>query len=213
MRPRRTFLKVAFTALTLIPLAACDDEPELAPPIPLSQTEAELFGRRFVGHSFGVGFGVTIPIGLGASSPARAIQTYQDELTSEDPCDEGGSVLSNVVVTATYDDVSEDIALDLEIVQTHQGCAISDEGLDTFVVNGSPSIVTDWSFAETSAGLFNTTGSMEGAVTFTSGDRTGTCDVDVAISGSGLPGEPIVISMEGSVCDAPFSETVSVPRS
>lgn len=167
----------------------------------LDQAEAEIMMEALVdAGGLALGYG-----GGGFAAPGDLAANVVLDLDETSPCPGGGNV--RLVGTVTMDDTGENI--DWSITQTHQNCqgTASSDG-STWTFNGSPSIITAFS-AQTAGEQLNMSGSQQGGISWSSGGRNGTCQIDVNYSFSGA-GETFSGSVSGTVCGHSISQSVQV---
>jgi hypothetical protein len=106
--------------------------------------------------------------------------TFTHSVETSHPCPLGGVVRLDFELAGSYDGDTKAASLDLDGVQTHDGCAITHEGV-TLTVTGRPNLA----FAAAAAavnGQANTpfTFDVDGAVNWTTSDgRSGTCEITI----------------------------------
>ena len=103
-----------------------------------------------------------------------------------------------------------DSSVTYTITQTHSGCMVQGAQGTTFTLNGDPSMTFGLT-AETNTQTTTTTwsGGMNGSIAWESGDRSGTCSVDLEYSGSNAD-QAVTFAMSGNVCGATISQSYSV---
>jgi hypothetical protein len=110
-------------------------------------------------------------------------------------------------LAGTIDTETGEVNFDFSLSQVHDQCAAQPEELDdVLVLNGAPSINSTLVFDQDVQGLVTVSGTLNGAVAWEIGDRSGTCGVAVTFAGSGSAGGSTSNSASGTVCGVQFSE-------
>lgn len=202
-RSLRSCLLATVAAMTVLSLTACDDD-ESPEPIPLSETEAELFGRNV----FRQGFTVGLRIPLQQSAAAGVSMPISDSFDATDLCDGGGSIFTEVSYAGVEDDETGAADVEVTLVQSHQACVIQEGQSDSYTFVGAPAVTHTYDITDDGAGDVSLIGTIDGAFAWSSGDRSGQCVIDVTITGQTVGEESISVTLEGSSCGHPISETV-----
>ena len=191
-------------ALALVVGACSDDPTDIIEGDPLTEAEVAALAEVVAGTLFSTWEGTAGP----APAPARASGTLQ--INDEFPCEFGGSVAVAGSFAFDVDDETGDGTVDFEVTTVHSDCqAESDAGVD-FTLNGAPNITA--SFSVVSDGdLFSFSGGYVGAVAWETGDKSGTCSIDVDFSLTGnLAAETGSASLTGRVCGVTFEHSLTL---
>jgi hypothetical protein len=198
--------RAAFVLLALIAtvgVSACSDDPT-GPGDPLTTAERALLAQSL--FAFGFEATATDPPGANAG-PAAADFAVQLDLTV--PCPVAGNVDISGSLDGTVDDQSGALAFDYVLAQTHQGCVVrSEDGSVELRIDGEPGTTLAYSISA-SEGAYEASGTLEGGVRYTSGDRSGVCTTDLSWSGSGAIDGGGSFSLSGTICGTSVSTTFS----
>ena len=190
-------------------LGACGDDPvTIVEGDPLTADEAEALAEVVAGTLFSTWEQSSGPAPAPALAPALASGTLQvDDVF---PCELGGSVAVSGSVSFNVDDQTGDGTINFSVTSVHNACAGESQGGIAFTLTGAPDI--EASFSAVSEGdAFSFSGGYEGAVAWETGEKSGTCSVDVEFSLSGnLATETGSASITGQVCDATISHTLEL---
>ncbi len=194
---------LALTAALALSATACDDDDPVSPE-GLGQQEAEVMTEALM-EAGGLGLGV---VGLGFGGMAAPAETTED-VTLDDsfPCAGGGSIQISGQLSMARDGESMDWTLE----HTHQSCGVtapSDNSSWTF--DGAPSLTNSGSASATEE-AFSLEGSQVGEIAWETGDRTGTCGIDVSYSFQGDEAAGSFSgTISGSVCGFDVSQSFDV---
>lgn len=193
------------TLALAVALGACSDDPtDLVEGDPLTEAEAAALAEVVAGTLFSTWEGTSGP----AAAPARASGTFPvDDVF---PCESGGSVAVSGSLSFDVDDQTGDGTLDFSVTSVHSDCAgQSEEGI-AFTLNGAPDITATFS-AVSEGDAIDFSGGYDGAIAWETGEKSGTCSVDVDFSFTGnLATETGSASLAGRVCDITFSQTLEL---
>lgn len=220
MSRHRTRILPYVILAALAPLTACGDDGDDFGPNdngPLSVEEARYIGEIIVSQSYEVG--TAIPVfqsrpALSVANGGSAAATDSVEVTASRTldCPLGGSVAADASILAVRDETTGAVEAELLVSHEHQGCVVqAPESGRQFTLDGAPAIVTDYLFATDASGTFSTDGSVSGAVDWATDGASGTCEFDVEVVGTRGIGQPIAISISGTVCGESIDQSVSVP--
>ena len=125
------------------------------------------------------------------------------------PCELGGVVTATATISGDIDDTGAG-TMDINLTQVHNDCGVQSDAGTQFTLNGNPDTSLDLGFDVASNEDFTMTGSLGGGVAWVTGDRSGTCTVDLTISASGnFTSETISGTVTGTVCGRSINESFS----
>jgi len=203
------------TLAAAIALGACSDstEPEMDP---ITEAEAAELASFLMGQSFGAtGMPVTFQeiarMDPGARPPlARARIDFDQTVTETGACPLGGSVEVTGAVDGFSDDETGEFQIDATQTQVYSACAAQGESGDfSFTLNSAPSVVSDFYLAMDPQGDMMALGFVEGALDWTSGDRSGRCDIDFEFDIE-TEGQNLSMSASGVVCNVTLEQNINV---
>ena len=183
------------TLVASIGLAACGDS--TGPAVgELSAAESQSLGGAVLSAVFLTSASVPAP----APAPAGpALVTYASEIDDTFSCAGGGSVGVAASAQVDIDDTSGDTQIQWSMTQIHAGCVVTGEGGQSFTLTGDPSMNVAFTVSTTSLGT-EWAGSVQGNVQWVTGQRTGSCLVDLEFGGSSTPSQGLTAEMLGTVC-------------
>ncbi len=196
---RRTLLAAAL----LVGVAACSDDPT-GPDDALTAAERALLAQSL--FAFGFEATATDPPSADAG-PVAADFDVEIDLTVQ--CPVAGSLDISGSLDGTVDEQTGDLAFDYELTQVHASCVVrSDDGSVELRIDGEPGTTLAYSISA-SEGAYDASGTLEGGVRYTSGDRSSVCTADLAWSGSGEVDGSGSFSLSGSICGTSVSVAFS----
>lgn len=174
------------TALSLVAIVGCDEDPATFNDEMLDQAEAVELGGMLVasltelaeGEVSGISSNTALaPAGQSAVAMEELQLTWEEQ---ESPCSPAGSVAVDGVIDASYDPRTREVEASIEAEFAHDDCAhVGQEA--TYTLNGNPSI-------KFTADLHTLGGqpkgeqtvAFEGAVAWEDeGNRDGVCEIDI----------------------------------
>lgn len=204
--------KVGLLGLALmVGVAACDDD-ATGPESSLTQAEAAALAAVLLDQTMAAGDPDDVATQQ-VHNPllAAAVVDFDDELDFTIQCPMGGAFSANRVVSGTMDTETGEMELEFSLVQTHDACGVNPEELDgTVTLTGAPDVTSSWSLSTDANGGFDASGSIMGAIDWVYGDRSGTCEVSLEFSGAGDGLGAFQSSLNGSICLATISQSVTV---
>jgi hypothetical protein len=191
-------------ALALV-VGACSDNPtDIIEGDALTQAEAAALAEVVAATLFSTWETASGP----PTAPARASGTFQfqDQL----PCELGGSVAVSGSLSYNVDDESGDGTLNFSLTGVHSDCQGESQDGIALTLNGAPNITASFSVvSEGDAIAFS--GGYDGAVEWATGEKSGTCSVDVDFSLTGnVATETGSASLQGRVCGITFSHSLQL---
>ena len=97
------------------------------------------------------------------------------------------------------------------LVQTHQACVVQPPDSELhFTLDGAPNLTGAYSLSLDGVGGYEAGGTLAGAISWTEGDRAGTCQVSLEFSGVGQAQGAFSLTLTGQVCATTISHEVSV---
>jgi hypothetical protein len=199
-------IRVGCLAVALLWVAAaCSDNPiDIVEGDPLTEAEVDALAEVVAGTLFATWEQSSGP----ASGPARATGTFQ--MNDELPCEYGGSVAVSGSLAFDVDDETGDGTLNFNVTQEHADCVVESEEDIRFTLNGAPNITSSFTVV-TEGSAISFAGAFDGAADWATGDKSGTCGLDVDFSLTGdLAAETGSASLTGRVCGVTFSHTLQL---
>lgn len=203
------------TFATVIALGACSDstEPETTP---MTEAEAVELATFLMGQSFGAtGMPVTLQE-IAQMDPATrhplamARVDFDQTATETAQCPLGGSVEVASAMEGFADDETGEFQIDATQTQVYNSCAGEGEsGNFSFTLDSAPSVVSDFYLAMDADGDVMAIGFVEGALDWTSGDRSGRCQIDFEFDIE-TDGQNLSMSASGVVCNVTLEQNVNV---
>lgn len=195
--------------------AACSDDNPAGPSNELTAAEANDIVGVITQLALQQGFLALSESPAGTASPgepAAAPAVFSHEVSFTTDCPQGGTVAVAVGLSGATDDETGAVDTELVMTQTHAGCQAP--GADTgrsYTLDGAPSVTVSMAVqSEPDTGGFNATAHFGGAVDWSTGDRGGTCslDLDIAVYGNALTGSG-TSTTSGTACGVAIESTVT----
>ena len=205
----RTFFRHTLSCALVLGLAACGDSGTGPDEDELTEEEFEALLEVMVALS-DIGIGAVAAPGPGPAAVLQAFgtaalaQQFDIDPTTVD-CPLGGSVL--LEGTAIIDDEAEQ--LDMALTLTHQSCRASAQssGLQ-FTLDGNPDVDYEF-FIDFDDDDFDMEIDQNGSIEWSTGGRSGTCDIDVHMEFVGnLANQDFSGFVSGTVCGRDASGSV-----
>lgn len=175
----------------------------------LTEVEAQdLAGAILVATFSGTG-DVPQP-GQGANGPQPAPFEYSYSVDGEVPCPQGGLVAVEAELSVQGDTESEAGSVTYAMRQVHQGCGVTSENGREFVLDGHPALELGFMVVNNGQGVVEWGGSVEGGVTWVTGDRTGDCDANLEFSGRQEGEQSVSGEISGTLCGFEVSRSFSI---
>lgn len=190
--------------ILLLTAAACgDDNPtDIIEGDPLTEAEAAALAEVVAGTLFATYEGGAL------AAPARA--TGSISVNDTFPCEFGGSVDIDGNLTFNINDQTQDGTINFDVTQDHNDCAVMSEDDILFTLNGAPNIMSSFTIV-TEGDFLSFTGGYDGAVAFETGDKAGTCSLEVDFSLQGnVATEAGSATLNGRVCGISFSHNLTL---
>lgn len=128
-------------------------------------------------------------------------------------CEVSGTVESSIAYAGQFDGRTGSADLEVQVDQAHRACSVvgPDAG-STITIDGDPTGNGSFVLAVSDTGPFEVTGTMQGQLTWTSGERGTTCPfrLDFAGSGDGLD-QAGNLNIQGALCGLPIALSASLP--
>jgi len=180
--------------LAVFGVTACGDSTDLVLS-ELSEAEAAELAGALVFAAFE---------GTGSVQPPSSAQAvpyeYTETVSGTVPCPLRGLVAYSATVTATGDTEQPGGSVTYSMTQEHDDCAVATENETVFVINGAPSLTLTFNVTDTGTGVVEWGGSLHGAISWVTGNRTGTCEAHFEFSGR-QEGETVVVGgLGGTMC-------------
>lgn len=186
----------ALRALPVAAVLACSGDGATAPEANLTEAEiADAYSALSVLNE--LSFGGML---LRSSDPAIVSAALTETISESMPCPQGGT--TSVSGSFTINETTYAMSADLR--QRYSNCGVYSESERLWIFNGDPNIRTRMSstFNQT-AETFTFTATITGAFRFTSGDLSGRCSINLAMTF----GETS-ITVSGTICGQSYNETV-----
>lgn len=201
--------KVGILALVAtVGLAACDEE-STGPDAELSQAEASQVAQIILEQTLEGG---EAPAPEADPALAEALIEFSEDVSLTLPCALGGSLDVARSVSGSIDTETgvTSFAKTLEMGQNECGSEIEESDETLFLTSVDP-LVSVHTLELDGQGSFSASGDVQGATSWSLGERSGTCEVDYTFEGSGNQ-ETGALSMAliGSVCGVNISQEFSV---
>ncbi len=136
-----------------------------------------------------------------ASGPLAAPYHSEGDVSFTVECAGGGTVAVNGAVDASGDDETGEGRIELTVTHDHEGCVVESDNGVVFTFDGAPRLALDLVIESDGESELGWSGTVEGAVDWTTDEREGRCSVDLAFAGLISDAEDaIAISVEGEVC-------------
>lgn len=194
----RTHIRWSALAVTLLTVAACSDDPVEATGDELSAQETQSLAYAVMSSSFA--FVAALPVDPGTGTTADGVLAEPVEFSFDEtvPCPQGGSVSIEGTVSGDSEAETGSWDLDYSGTVTHMACVV--QGFqEAFTLDGDPAVAvtvsTTYVDHEPSG---DQTWSYDGNVGWQTGDKQGTCsmNLDFAWAGTGVQNATI----GGTVC-------------
>ena len=203
----------ALTFAAVVALGACGDstEPEMDP---LTEAEAAEIAAFLMGQSFGatgmpVSFQEMARMEPGSPPVALARVDFDETVTEVVQFPLGGSVQVTAAVEGFADDETGEFQMDAIQTQVYEGCTGRGEAEEfTFTLDSAPDVVSDLYLAMDAQGDLTAFGSVDGAIDWSSGDRSGRCNIDFQFDIE-TSGESLTYSASGVVCNVTLDQNVT----
>jgi hypothetical protein len=210
---RILFLLVA--AFLSIGLAACGDDDSTGPGTDTDLSDQELEALAEV--LFTQGFAVTATSGprsevfdpdlrRAAGVPIGPIDFGPQDVA----CELGGVVTVTGTVSGNLDQQGAG-TLNYSFTQVHKSCMAQAEGGMQFTLDGNPDTTMDISMDTSANGAFSLSGTYTGGIAWQTGDRNGTCSVNLSFDATGNleTGATSSGSVTGSMCGRSVTEDIT----
>lgn len=208
---RILFLLVA--AFLSVGLAACGDDDSTGPGTELSDQELEALAEVLFtqGFSFTMTSGPRSEIFDSDLQRAAGVPIGPIDFGPQDvACELGGVVTVTGTVSGDLDQQGAGI-LNYSLTQVHQACTAQAEGGTQFTLDGNPSTTMDISLDTSANGAFSLSGTYTGGIAWQTGDRDGTCSVDLSFDATGNleTGTTSSGSVTGTMCGRSVNENIT----
>lgn len=202
---RRTLVTLPLLALAL---ATCDDQP-LQITDRLSTSEAEAVAGGLLGLSLDAGTSAredNQPAGVSARSPIA----FGTEVSFTAACPVGGTAAFTVGLDGAVDPAADTGHVALDVTEAPAGCGVQDGDTGhTITLDGAPDLAAHYVLELEAGGPYRLSGTFLGAVNWTTGDRTGTCSLDMSFDAAGdRVANTGSATLTGTVCGVSVSTTV-----
>lgn len=204
------FLTVA-SAATAFALLACGTS--TAPDAGITQADVNQLANDVdalsiitLGDAGASPFAPSFSVSISDLSPRAAVTAVNRSFTKTHACPAGGSVTVTGSTTGTSDPVAHDLSVTTTATRTDAACAFNTQkGLLT--ITGNPNVtLTNTVNIVAGKPVGPQTQTHKGSVTWTRGDKSGTCNIDVTSVFNPTAG---TFSVTGTLC----SRTLNVSRS
>jgi len=195
-------------ATAVVALGGCGDDDSITGTDTTSLSEAEV--DELAGVIFTEAFLSSFTLGSEpqqAGGPQPTVATFDFDNTG--PCPLGGEI--NVVgsVVSDTDDTTGAGTFTFSMDATHAGCVVrSDQGTQ-FTLTGNPAIEFDMEASSDGQDFGEFSGSITGGVLWATGDRDGSCGVNITFSGQ-ASSTSFGFSIGGTVCNTTVDSSVSI---
>lgn len=132
------------------------------------------------------------------------------------PCDEGGEATFSGNATISINEAQGSIELELSGTLAPSGCTFTGDGA-TFVLDSTPGLAqTGTVFISMEAFSFSINIASSGSFNWTSGTRSGSCDLDntitseISLADAALSGSVPTATVSGSVCGLSVSRDIEL---
>lgn len=206
MRLRTSLLPSLLAFVGLIASSGCASTEYTESVTGLTVDEAIYVGQILLRQSVAAGL-------LVAPQPdsASATTAVADEATFTVDCPASGTVESTVAYEGELDGESGAIDLQVAVSQKHDQCRVEGFFAGTSItLSGDPSTQSQSLVSVVAGGAYETAGSLIAQVDWLSGDREGTCVLELNFSGTGAGFDQIgVFNLQGIACGIPVSRAVT----
>jgi hypothetical protein len=130
-------------------------------------------------------------------------------------CEVSGTLESTIAYAGQFDGRTGAADLELQVNQAHNACQVTGPAqASTISIDGNPTGSASFVLSVADAGAFEVTGTMQGQLNWTSGERTTTCPFRIDFAGSGTGLDDVGnLNVQGSVCGLPLALAASLPAS
>jgi hypothetical protein len=191
-------------------VAACGSDNGTEPTgDPLTQAEAEALAGILMSQSYQGADPGALPVADGPQLVPVSIETTVDVTV---PCALGGGIAVHGTLTIVGDSDVEGGTIDYVVTQTHADCVAQDmENQLIFTLNGNPDMTTDLHLTSDPLGALTLDGGISGTLAWVTGDKSGSCGIEITFEGSADPGTGAASSLvSGMVCGVSISQQVTV---
>ena len=179
-------------------LGACGDSTGLD--VELSEAEAAALAEAVMQNAiFTTASGPTGP--AQASGPAAAPYSSHMEVSFSAPCESGGTVDVDGEAEVSGDNETGEGRIELSVSHEHQGCVVEADNGVVFTFDGAPRLELDLVIESEGEAEVGWSGTIGGAVDWSTDERVGSCTVALTFSGLVSDAQDLIeISVEGAVC-------------
>lgn len=183
----RTF--VPALALVFV-LGACSDDGPTATGDQLTQEQAE---QMMEAYHEATDNAIVI---MGSPPAAGDVAAFTITVDETEPCAAGGTV--HMQGSVAFDETEDGGTMDVDVTWTPQDCRGTDSQGSVWTFNGDPSVTVDFfiTFTEES---FSMTGTQSGGLAWSSGNLSGTCQINLNYDVSSTE-TAASVSISGTVC-------------
>lgn len=176
---------------------------------PLTQAEAEALAGILMSQSYQGADPGALPAPGGPQAVPVSIETTVD---ADVPCELGGGIVVHGTLKVVGDSEVEGGTIDYVVTQTHRDCVAQDmESQLTFTLNGAPDMTIELHLTSDPLGALTLGGGISGAIAWATGDKSGSCGIQLTFSGSVDSGTGAASSLvSGMVCGATISQEMTV---
>ena len=204
-------IRLSALAAAVVVFGACGETTEIIGD-ELTEAEAAVLAEGIVAATFMSADDVpaTAP---SLDGPATVPFSFSSEMEADLECELGGMVSVAASFEVEGDTESEAGSAEFEMTQIHDGCVVEGEDEVQFTLWGNPSLAAAFSLENNGEGVVEWGGSIEGTVDWASGDREGTCSVDLEFGGRlahNAEEESIAGDLEGSICGVTLLREFSI---
>jgi len=130
-------------------------------------------------------------------------------------CEVSGTLESMIAYAGQFDGRTGATDLEVQVNQAHKACQVFGPAQGNPIsIQGEPTGEASFVLSVADGGAFEVTGTMQGQLNWTSGERTTTCPFRIDFSGSGTAlSEVGNLNVQGSVCGLPLALAASLPAS
>jgi len=197
-------------ALPLLALAlvACDNQP-LQITDRLSTSEAAAVAGGLLGLTLDAGTSARED-NQPAGAPARSPISFGTEVSVTAACPVGGTAAFTVGLDGAVDPPADTGHVTLDITEAPAACGVQDaDSGHTITLDGAPDLAAHYVLELEAGGPYQLSGTFLGAVDWSTGDRIGTCSLDMTFDASGdRVANTGSASLTGTVCGVSVSTTV-----
>lgn len=192
--------------------AACGDSSEvvMSELTELTELEAQDLAGVVLLATFSSTGDIPVQPALSPNGPQTVPFTFAQEFDGTVQCPLGGTVGVAASLEISGDTESEAGHIEYTMTQIHDACVVTSENAVTFTLWGNPSMNVAFAVDNDGQGVVEWGGSIQGAIDWETGGRTGTCSIQMEFTGRDAAGATMTASMIGTVCGFSINQSLSI---